>query len=144
MRNAKAGNWLVTGLTALALAGMAQAQQGLPAAQQANGTEYVTGGFGDDAARAFKQAESSYPLTLVFAEDAGGGSRPYIAEVQVVVKDADGQHVLEVPSAGPYLLLKLQPGTYQVEASYMGKSQIQEVRVSEGQPSRHVLTWASR
>ncbi len=133
--------WIAAGALSIAAVGISYAQTGLPATQQANGTEYVTGGFGENGADAFKQAESTFPLTLVFAEDAGGGSRPYVAEVRVVVKKADGEVVLEVPSAGPYLLAKLEPGTYSVEATYMGETKTQEVKISDSQPTRHVMAW---
>lgn len=132
---------LATGILTFTLVGLSQAQEGLPPVQQANGTEYVTGGFGDNAAQAFKQAESAYPLTLVFAEDAGQGSRPYVADVSVVVKDDTGKVVMQVPSAGPYLLARLAPGKYQIEATYMGQTQTQEVQLAEAQPSRQVFTW---
>ena len=55
------------GLLAAAAAAAGFAQGTLPAPQTSGGIEYVTGGFGADAAEAFKQAESSWPLALVFA-----------------------------------------------------------------------------
>lgn len=129
------------GLLALAAAGMSMAQTGLPPVQQDNGIEYVTGGFGDEASTAFKQAQAAYPLALTFAEDAGGGSRPYVAEVRVLIKDDAGQVVMDVPSAGPYFLARLEPGSYVVEASYMGNTQTHEVSVSSGSSTQKVLTW---
>lgn len=129
------------GFLALMAAGMSLAQTGLPPAQQANGVEYVTGGFGDDMSDAFKQAQASYPLALTFAEDAGGGSRPYVAEVGVRIKDGDGRVVMDVPSAGPYFLARLEPGSYVVEATYMGNTQVHELSISNGSPTHKVLTW---
>lgn len=120
---------------------VAMAQSGLPASQTANGVEYVSGGFGEDGAQAFKQAEASWPLSLVFAEDAGGGSRPYVAEVRVVIKDASGNVRMEVPSAGPYFLARLEPGAYTVEATYLGKTQTQKVTVGQGETRRHTFAW---
>lgn len=139
----KQSYWLVVAASVLSIAAISvsYAQAGLPATQSANGTEYVTGGFGENGADAFKQAESSFPLTLVFAEDAGGGSRPYVAEVSVVVKKDNGELALEVPSAGPYLLVKLKPGNYRVEATYMGQTKTQDVKISDSQPTRHVMAW---
>lgn len=135
--------WFTGGVFTMVMAGMSLAQGSLPTPQTANGVEYVTGGFGDDMAQAFKAAESAYPLALTFAEDAGGGSRPYVAEVDVSIKDQSGATVLEVPSTGPYFLAKLKPGKYRVEATYMGKTQTQNVTVGEGGASRHVITWKS-
>ena len=141
MKHKRLSSWVTTGIIMLSTASLSFAQEGLPPVQQSNGTEYVTGGFGDNAAQAFKQAEASYPLTLVFAEDAGGGSRPYVAEVAVVVKDDAGKVIMDVPSAGPYLLARLEPGKYRIDATYMGKTQTQEIQVTQSQPIRQVLTW---
>lgn len=132
--------WAAAAL-ALAAAGASYAQGTLPAPQTSGGIEYVTGGFGDEMAEAFKKAESSYPLALTFAEDAGGGSRPYVADVHVVVKDEAGKVVLDVPSVGPYFLARLQPGSYSVDATYMGKTQTQNVAIGQGGSARQVMTW---
>lgn len=132
------------GVLMLAAASIAFAQGGLPAAQKAGNVEYVTGGFGENMADAFKQAESSYPLALTFAEDAGGGSRPYVAEVGLVIKDKSGNVVADVPSVGPYFLARLEPGSYSVEATYMGKTQTQAVTVKEGGTAKQVITWKTQ
>ena len=120
--------------------GTVQAQ--LPSPETAGGVEYVTGGFGSDMSTAFKQAQSDYPLALTFAAaDEDGGSRPYIAEVRVVIRDKEGGVVMEVPSAGPYFLARLSPGSYTVEATYMGETQTREVAVKEGGSAQEVVTW---
>lgn len=127
-------------LAASAAAGAALPQ--LPEPQTANGIEYVTGGFGADMSKAFKEAETSYPLALTFAAtDEGGGARPYVAEVDVVIRDATGSVVMSVPSAGPYFFARLKPGRYTVEATYLDKAQTREVIVKEGATTRDVLTW---
>jgi len=130
-------------LVAGALFTLAHAQ--LPPAQTYQGVEYVSGGFGSDAAEAFKSAQSRYPLALTFAAvDEDGGARPYVAEVRVVVKKEGAGTVLEVPSAGPYLLARLEPGSYEVEATYMGETQTRKVTVGENGSAREVITWKRR
>src|SRR5690606_1264471 len=79
----------------------AMPQSGLPASQTANGAEYGSGGSGEDAAQAAKPAAASWPLSVVFAEEPRGGSRPYVAEVRRVVNGAWGDVRVEVRSAGP-------------------------------------------
>lgn len=119
-------------------------QGALPAVQSAGGIEYVTGGFGADGSEAFKQAESSYPLALTFAEEPeGGGSRPYVADVRLVIKDKDGSVVMDVPSVGPFFLARLEPGEYTIEASYKGKAQSQQVSVKEGGTAKKGFAWKS-
>jgi len=136
------GRALVSAMTIVAAAMLGTAWAQLPPPQTAGGVEYITGGFGADMSEAFKAAESDYPLALVFAAtDEGGGSRPYLADVSVVIKRGNGEVVMEVPSAGPYLLMRLEPGPYAVEATYMGKTQTHNVTVKEGGPTRQVMTW---
>lgn len=117
----------------------------LPQAETYQGVEYVSGGFGSDMSEAFKAAQSQYPLALTFAAvDEDGGARPYVAEVRVVVKKKDGATVLEVPSAGPYLLARLEPGSYNVEATYQGETQTRQVTVGENGSAQEVITWKRR
>lgn len=140
----KSSRCLLSGavLAIAALMGTAWAQ--LPPAQTSGGVEYVTGGFGSEMAEAFKNAAGEYPLTLVFAAtDEGGGAQPYIADVTVTVKQG-GNVLAEIPDAGPYLLLRLDPGSYVIDASYTGTTQTQDVVVKAGEPVRHVLTWDRR
>ena len=133
---------LASGLLPAAMLMLGAAWAQLPPAQTSGGVEYVTGGFGSDMSEAFKAAEADYPLTLVFAAtDEGGGSRPYIADVNVVIKQSDGDIVVDVPAAGPYLLLRLDPGSYVIDATYTGRTQTHNVVVKEGGPTRLVLTW---
>jgi hypothetical protein len=140
---------------AVACTGLAQAQtsasgqastqaqtNGLPAPQTANGIQYVSGGFGDGAAEAFRRAQSEYPLSLTFAAgDEGGGARPYVADVRVVIRDKSGNVVIDVPSAGPHFLARLEPGRYTVEATYEGQAQSRDITVKQGGSTQEVLTW---
>ncbi len=125
---------------AMAIPGVSLGQ--LPDPQTAGGVEYVTGGFGANMSQAFREAESDYPLALTFAAtDEGGGARPYVAEVHVVIRDESGGVVMEVPSAGPYFFARLKPGRYTVEATYMGRQKSREVTLREGGTTREVVSW---
>lgn len=120
-------------LAALLLAGaglMAAAQAQLPPVQTAQGVQYVTGGFGSDAAAAFKDAKARYPLALTFAATGDDGSTPYVAEVRVEIADEQGKTVLSLPSVGPFLLVDVPPGSYTVRATYEGKTQTQQMKVT--------------
>jgi len=115
------------GLLYAGLAGTAHAQ--LPPVETAQGIEYVSGGIGSDVSAAFKAAKSSYPLALTFAAVGEDGSTPYVADVRLEIANEQGESVLSLPSVGPYLLAKLQPGTYTVRATYKGKTQTEQVKV---------------
>lgn len=115
-------------LAGAGLIGAAHAQ--LPPVQSAQGVQYVTGGFGSDAAAAFKDAKARYPLALTFAATGDDGSTPYVAEVRVEIADEQGKTVLSLPSVGPFLLVDVPPGSYTVRATYEGKTQTQQMKVA--------------
>jgi len=102
----------------------------LPAPQTENGVQYVSGGIGKDESDAFKAAKSQYPLAMTFAATSpGSSSTPYVAQIQVEIKDESGKTVLNLPSVGPYLLVDLEPGHYEISATYEGDTQTHEVTV---------------
>lgn len=106
------------------------AQAQLPPVETAHGVQYVTGGFGSDAAAAFKDAKSQYPVALTFAATGSDGSTPYVAEVAVEIDSEEGNRVLGLHSVGPFLLMDLPDGTYTVRATYEGRTQTQQIKVA--------------
>lgn len=97
------------------------------AAGQARGeVAFVTGGVGADEREVLKQMENDFNLKLVFTQPDGH----FISDVAVVVKDASGKRVLAEQS-GPVFLAKLRPGTYTVESTFDGKTQIRKVTVGK-------------
>lgn len=92
-------------------------------------TAYMCGGFGIDQANAFRSARPNYPLSLNFGQKQGN-KVAFVADVQVVIRDTEEQTVLNINSDGPFCLLDIDPGTYQVFVTYEGQTQQQSVDVS--------------
>lgn len=65
---------------------------------------------------------------LVFFVETGN----FLANVQVVVKDASGKEVVNATSKGPWMILKLAPGRYSVNASVAGQTQGGTIEVTTG------------
>jgi len=131
-----------TALTALSLAlfGMASVQAaGVPPMHKIDGIETVSGGIGDGEAAAIQSEARHWPLTLEFAIRDKAKS-DYAADVNVLVRDAKGHTVLQTTSGGPFLLARLNPGQYTVQASLDGKTLQQKVMVGH-QPARHLFLW---
>ena len=123
-----------------ALFGMASAgAAGLPPAHMVNGIETVSGGIGDGQAAAMQAAAPHWPLTLEFAIRDHAKS-DYAANVKVVVRNAKGDTVLKTTAGGPFLLARLDPGQYTVQASLDGKMLEQKITVSHA-PARHLFLW---
>ena len=123
-----------------ALFGMASAgATGMPPTHMVNGIETVSGGIGDGQAAAMQAAAPHWPLTLEFAIRDHAKS-DYAANVKVVVRNARGDTVLKTTAGGPFLLARLDPGHYTVQASLNGKMLEQRIMVGQ-HPTRHLFLW---
>ncbi len=131
---------------ALALAGaaagvaFASVDSALPEVQTQGGVSFITGGIGLDESNAMKQAESKYPLSMLFVEH-GKPRDEYVAAVAVTVKDKQGNTQLETTTDGPYLLADLPAGQYTVSAVYDGKTENRNATVVAGKPRKLVFAW---
>ena len=105
--------------------------------QDQGGTLYVSGGIGEKELDWIKNSAKDFGLRLLFAEKSGA----YVAGVHVVILDAKGGTVLDVRDAGPYLLVKLGAGSYQVNATYLGAQQSRQISVRNGQSINLSLQW---
>ncbi len=110
----------------LILTAGAFAQAPMPQPQMQGSVAYLNGGAGDEEVQYIKQSMKDYSMALAFARAASPRAE-YVATVAVSVKDGKGNAVFEVPSVGPYLLLKLPAGSYAVTATYQGQAQTRTV-----------------
>lgn len=113
--------------------------QHLPPVQFYFNTAYMCGGIGSDQAGAFKRAQPNFPLSLNFGQKQGERVA-FVADIQVVMRDAQDQVVLNINSEGPYCLLDLDPGDYQVYSTYEGQTLEQRVKV-DGLGRQLVFVW---
>lgn len=111
--------WLMAISACLASSGLMA--QDLPPIQFYLSTAYVCGGIGSDQASAFKAARPLYPLSFNFGQKQGDRVAS-VADVQVVMRDSQDQTIININSEGPYCLLDLDPGNYQVYATYQGQT----------------------
>jgi hypothetical protein len=102
--------------------------------------EYLSGGVGRDEAQAIESASKQWPLTMEFVVK----SKPhdeFAASVKVDVRDAKGHEVLQADSVGPFVLAKLSPGKYAVNAALAGRTLHKSVVVKSNQPVKAVFVW---
>jgi hypothetical protein len=91
----------------------------LPQEQTQNDVAYLCGGVGQEEASYMKQQARNYDLALTFATRTGA----YLADVDVNIKNAKGDDVLQAKCDGPMLLVNLpQSGTYRIQAETSGYS----------------------
>jgi hypothetical protein len=99
---------------------------GLPQVQQQGDVQYTSGGVGLDESRALLREQSQWPLSLRFT----GPTADYLSGVHVRIVDSHNGEVLGTDSMGPYMLVKLKPGSYTVYAKYKDQEQKRSVSVA--------------
>jgi len=120
----------------------AMAATGLPAEHQAGSVSYVTGGVSDDEAAAFKAMKGSYPLAIELDRRQADGARAeFTADANVKVIDRNGGVVLDAKADGPFMLVKLAPGQYRVQATLNGRMLEKAVTVGAGGHAQATLAF---
>jgi len=133
---------LLAGALAALVVGAAavQAASPLPPVHKSGAVEYLSGGIGRDEARAIEGESRHWPLTLEFAvKDKHRAD--FAADVKLVVRDAKGQTALALTAGAPFLLARLAPGPYSIEASLAGKTLHEDTTVKPGQPAKALFLW---
>ncbi|HJV68443.1 hypothetical protein [Ideonella sp.] len=85
----------------------------------ADGSPFVEGGIGADETTALEAQRDQYSLWLITAVRVSGA---YLAEVQLRITDERGRVLLERKMSGPWLLVNLPLGRYELQASYRGET----------------------
>jgi hypothetical protein len=118
----------------------ASSSSGLPVQTSAGGVPYITGGIGSDESEAIKAQFTKYALALTFAT-VQNGHNVFLASVPVQIRDASGATVLEVTTEGPYLLVDVPPGRYEVIATHQGREQRVSLPVTAGKTTERAFSW---
>jgi len=126
------------GATASAQAAPSTTPSSLPAAAQQGSIQFLSGGVGKDESDAIKAAAPHWPLELDFI----GGTKDFVADVGVKLLDAKGATVLETSAQGPFMLIRLKPGAYTVQATYAQRTQTHKVTVRASGHVRSRFTWS--
>jgi hypothetical protein len=114
--------------------------QSLPAVEHSGSIEFLSGGVGSDEAQAIKAVSAQWPLTLEFAVNTQPRA-DYAAGIKVTVRDARGNTALQATSNGPFLLMRLPPGRYSVDAVYAGQSKRETITLAQGQAQHKIFIW---
>lgn len=107
--------------------------------QEQNGITYLSGGVGEDEAKAIQQT-TGYNLHMTFAI---GPENKYVPDVDVVIQKAQGQTVLTLSQAGPLVYVQLPPGKYTVVATRNGEERRDTAEVGGGAAHNLIFHWNS-
>lgn len=107
--------------------------------QTSSGISYVSGGVGDDSIAKLEALARDFNVKLVFALQSGN----YVSDVKVVIADAKGKTLVDATSAGPWFLVKLPAGSYQVVATFAGKDVKRSVTAGKAKLQTVDFRWAA-
>ncbi len=107
----------------------------LPAEQHSEGVSYITGGVDLDQSTAIKAAMPGYPL-VVEVFNSAGGKNEYTAASKLSIRNPAGKVVFTTDLQGPFALLKLAPGRYDVTVDYEGQTRQRRIEVTSGRSAR--------
>jgi hypothetical protein len=139
---------MITRIALAALAALAAApafaalnpHAALPAEGHRGAIAYMSGGIGQDEARAMRREASRYPLEVLFVQKSGKRDE-FLADMPVTIKDANGRVVFRGRSSGPYFLAKLPPGRYTIASRSAGRALTRHVKVGGKATERVVFEW---
>jgi hypothetical protein len=112
---------------------------GDPIVRNTGAITYVSGGVGTESAERLNALAGDFNLKLVFALKAGD----YVSGVRVVIADGTGKTLLDSTSEGPWFLIKLPVGDYQVKATFAGNAVTRQVVVGTARLQTIDFRWAS-
>jgi len=127
---------------AVLLGALSSAQAAVnPPIYMAHGVEYMSGGIGSDEAQLMETVSPRWPATFEFAiKDHKGAD--FAAGVHVTVRDSSGTALLDnVVSGGPFMVARLEPGTYEIEARIGSQTLKQSLNVPQGGPAKATFVW---
>ena len=86
--------------------------------QQYRGIAYATGGISPDEAAAYRAESGKYPLAVEIVEKEAPNMKrdEFTARAQVQIKRGD-KTVFDSRAAGPFMLVRLDPGVYSITAT---------------------------
>ncbi len=117
----------------LAAAGLTLLATADPAGPARAETIYECSGIGLEEREAAENVP--HTLRLIFARPDGH----YLGGVEASLSDAAGSEILAVRCPGPWVLLNLPDATYQVSASFEGKTVTRKVTIRGGKRQKQVF-----
>lgn len=102
------------------------------------GFPYMSGGVGTGAREIMQRWGGNYNLKLTFAESSGN----YLADVKLILEDANGKEIISTMANGPWFYIQLPPGNYTAKADFEGETkQIKDLRLAKAGRVTRLLHW---
>lgn len=106
---------------------------------------YVSGGICIGGVNQMKSMAKDFPLEIVLVEKSDEYEKEnYIADVKVKINDASDNLILDVVTEGPFLLVDLPNGNYQITAEYHNVVKSRRVKINKNKHERVVFLWPTQ
>lgn len=115
----------------------------LPVEKTLQGVTYLSGGISLEESEAMQAVAPDYPLAIEVFEKAGQKNE-YTASAVLTIRQAGGNTVLDAQTSGPYTLVRLPAGRYEVQTLYQGQTQKRTVQLRDGKPTTATFVFPGR
>ena len=129
---------LILSAACLTFSSMVFAQ--IPDTQYSQGISYISGGVGEGESEAILIESKQWPLLLELSQ-LENGRGVWIFGAKIKVLNTKNQVIFDAQADGPYMLINLTAGQYQIEASYQGSIQKKSVLIQGSGPQKLAIFW---
>ncbi|MEN9378842.1 MAG: hypothetical protein RJB15_520 [Pseudomonadota bacterium] len=122
----------------LVFSGFALAQ--IPGTQHSEGIAYISGGVGEEESAAILAEAKQWPVLLEMSQ-LENGRGVWIFGAQIKITNQEQKAIFNAQADGPYMLINLAPGSYQVIGSYQGAEQKRNLIVKADSSQKLNIFW---
>ena len=112
----------------------------IPETQHSDGVSYITGGVGEGETASILAEAKQWPLMLEMSQIENGRG-VWIFGAKIKITDAKKQTVFDAQADGPYMLINLEPGDYQIQAAYQDVEQKRAISIKANSTQKISLFW---
>jgi hypothetical protein len=112
----------------------------IPDTQYSQGISYISGGVGEEESQAILSEAKQWPLLLELSQ-LENGRGVWIFGAQIKILNSKNQVVFDAQADGPYILINVPIGQYQIETSYQGVVQKKSLSVQGSTPQKLAIFW---
>ena len=112
----------------------------IPGTLYSQGISYITGGVGEGETVAILSEAKQWPLLLEMSQIQNGRG-VWIFGATIKIKSSTKQIIFDAQADGPYMLVNLAPGDYEVEAIFEGVMQKRVLSIKADSSLKISLFW---
>ncbi len=112
----------------------------IPDTQHSEGIAYISGGVGDGESEAILAEAKQWPVLLELSQ-LENGRGVWIFGAQIKLINQQQKVIFNAQADGPYMLINLSPGNYQILATYQGVEQRRALVVKSGSSQKLNIFW---